>query len=77
MFRGFTGSMKDNDDKSSGMSEHKKSDEDMKSENAKSDAINIQSKTNEPVESPEDRRMAFAQAAASSFEKNQLWDNFD
>jgi len=77
MFRGFTGSMKDHDDKSSGMSETKKSDEDMKSENAKSDAINIQSKSNEPYETPEDRRMAFAQAAASSFEKNQLWDNFD
>jgi hypothetical protein len=77
MFRGFTGSMKDNEDKSSGMSEVKKNEEEMKSENAKSGAINIESKTDDTYESPEDRRIAFAQAAASSFERNQLWDNFD
>lgn len=39
----------------------KGSDEDMKSENAKSNAINIESKNDKTYESPEDRRIAFAQ----------------
>jgi len=77
MFRGFSGSNKEHDDKSSGMSEVANRDEEMKSENAKSGAINIDSKKDDTYDSPEDRRIAFAQAAASSFEKNQLWDNFD
>lgn len=54
--------MKDHDDKSSGMSEMKKSDEEMKSENAKSSAMNIESKVDDSTyETPEDRRIAFAQ----------------
>ena len=55
--------MKDNDDKSSGMSENKKADEDMRSENAKSDAIKIESKSSDSYErsSDIDRRIAFAQ----------------
>jgi len=75
MFRGFTGSMKEHDDKA--MSDEKKNQEEMTSENAKSGPMNIESKKDDTYESPEDRRIAFAQAAARSFERNQLWDNFD
>jgi len=78
MFRRFSDT-KEDDAKHMTDMETKKVAEEMKSE------MKADSNANEPKEerksSPfiniDDRRMAFAQAAAESFEKNKLFDNFN
>jgi hypothetical protein len=75
MFRRFSDSKENDDMKNMSEMETKKSDEEMKSENTESNES--QDRKSSPFINIDDRRMAFAQAAAESFEKNKLFDNFN